>query len=162
MGLLECAIYLIYPSLLGWLFNAVAVYFPAAFTFVYYLAPIFLFVGWFWAGKRYACRISNPVIGILIGNSIGILSIAVYLWQEYITTNKINWLQQAAQYFSASLTPLTVSVVAQFSPTVDGVTQVSNTALQLLGFILVVMAFIGGYFYQRNKTKLEQKETRKL
>ncbi len=156
MGILECVVYLFVPTLLGWLFNLCAMYSGEAFGLVYYFMPVVILFGWFWAGKRFARRISNPVLGILAGNSIGILSLLVYLWQEYLTDAKINWLQQLSQYFSSSLMMLTTRIVSPFSQQVDGVTQISNTALQIVGFVLMLLPFIGGYFMEKQRMKLEK------
>ena len=161
MAVLECIAYLFYPTLLGILFNLSAEYLPSAFGLVYYLSPILLFAGWFWAGSRYARHVKNPVLAILAGNSVGILSLGVYLWLEYLSPERINWLQQLAQAFTAPLTLLTVGIVAQFSPEVDGVVQVSNTALQCIGLALAVLAFSGGYFYRRNQDKLVKEQPRR-
>ena len=152
MKILECVLYLFYPLLLGWLYYLGAGNLPGnVFLICYYAAPVLLFLGWFWAGRRYARVFRNPVLAILSGNSLGILSPLLYLWQEYLTADKIGWLQKAAQYFTASLTPLTVQIVVPFSPVVDDVVQVSNTALQCVGLVLVALSFAGGYFYQKNK-----------
>ena len=156
MGILECVVYLFIPTLLGWLFNLCAVYGGAAFGIVYYFMPVVILFGWFWVGKRYARRIANPVLGILAGNSIGILSLLVYLWQEYLAPEKINWLQQTAQYFSSSLMMLTTRALAPFSQQVNGVTQISNTALQFVGLFLMLLPFIGGYFREKQLIKLEK------
>ena len=161
MAVLECVAYLFYPSLLGFLYTQAATFFPSVFSVLYFFAPVLLFAGWFWAGSRYAVRIKNPALAILAGNSLGLLSLAIYLWQEFLAPERVNWLQQLAQYFSAALLPLTVGLVAQFSPEVDGVTQVSNTALQCAGLVLVALAFTGGYFYRRNKDKLAKTEPRR-
>ena len=156
MGVLECAVYIWIPSVLGWLFNLIAANAPGAFGIVYYLMPVVIVFGWYWVGTRYARRISNPAAAILAGNSIGILSLLVYLWQEYLAADKISWLQELSQYFSSSLVLVTTRIVVPFSPQVDGVIQVSNTVIQILGVVLMLLPFVGGFF--RERQKINQKD----
>lgn len=155
MAFLECFLYVFYPTLLGYIFNVIAEHAPSVFGIFYYASPLLLFFGWFWAGRRYYKHLKNPALAIVAGNSIGILSLLVYLWQEYLAIEKINWLQSLSQCFPVSVTLLSAPIVIKFSPEVDGVIQVSNTALQCIGFVLVVIVFVGGYFYERNREKLE-------
>lgn len=156
MGILECVVYVFLPTLLGWLFNLCAMYGGAAFGLVYYLMPAVVLFGWFWVGKRFARRMKNPVLAVLAGNSIGFLSLAVYLWQEYLAAEKINWLQQLSQYFSSPLMLLNTRILMPFSAQVDGVAQISNTAIQVVGLILMLLPFIGGFFMEKQKRKLEK------
>ena len=100
----------------------------------------------------------NPVLAILGGNALGILSFLIYLWQEYGTAEKINALQAAAQKFTAPLTMISVRIVMRFSPVVDGVTQVSNTALQAVGLVLMVALFTLAYFSGRQRERLLAQE----
>lgn len=154
VGFLECAAYAVMPVLLGWLWGLCA-------GFNGFLATILTFVvigGWYWAGFRYAKRVKNPVLAILGGNALGILSFLIYLWQEYGTAKKINALQAAAQKFTAPLTMISVRIVMRFSPVVDGVTQVSNTALQAVGLVLMVALFTLAYFSGRQRERLLAQE----
>ena len=43
-----------------------------------------------------------------------------------------------------------------FSAQVDGVTQISNTAIQIVGLILMLLPFIGGFFMEKQKMKMEK------
>ena len=52
-----------------------------------------------------------------------------------------------SQKYGASLTMITVRIVMRFSPVVDGVTQVSNTALQVAAFVLLAGSVCGRLFF---------------
>ncbi len=154
LGILECAAYALMPCLLGWLWElAVGVN-----GFLSTLVTLVTLAAWYWAGWRYSRRISNPAAALLLGNSIGLLSLAVYLWQEYGVVEKLVWLQALSQKFAASLTMISVRLVMRFSPVVDGVTQVSNTALQVVGFVLMAALFAIGYFSGRQRAQLMQEK----
>ena len=145
LGLLECAAYALLPSLLGWLWELSV----GVSGFLSTLITLLLLTVWYWAGWRYAVRIRNPIAALLAGNSIGLLSLGIYLWQEYGAAVKNVVLQGLSQKYGASLTMITVRIVMRFSPVVDGVTQVSNTALQIVAFLLLAALFAVGYFSHR-------------
>ncbi len=149
LGLLECAAYALLPSLLGWLWELSV----GVSGFLSTLITLLLLTVWYWAGWRYAVRIRNPIAALLAGNSIGLLSLGIYLWQEYGAAVKNVVLQGLSQKYGASLTMITVRIVMRFSPVVDGVTQVSNTALQIVAFLLLAALFAVGYFSHRKILK---------
>ena len=149
LGLLECAAYALLPSLLGWLWELSV----GVSSFLSTLITLLLLTVWYWAGWRYAVRIRNPIAALLAGNSIGLLSLGIYLWQEYGAAVKNVVLQGLSQKYGASLTMITVRIVMRFSPVVDGVTQVSNTALQIVAFLLLAALFAVGYFSHRKILK---------
>ena len=149
LGLFECAAYALLPSLLGWLWELSV----GVSSFLSTLITLLLLTVWYWAGWRYAVRIRNPIAALLAGNSIGLLSLGIYLWQEYGAAVKNVVLQGLSQKYGASLTMITVRIVMRFSPVVDGVTQVSNTALQIVAFLLLAALFAVGYFSHRKILK---------
>ncbi len=149
LGFLECAAYALVPSLLGWLWELSV----GVSGFLSTLITLLLLTVWYWAGWRYAVRIRNPIAALLAGNSIGLLSLGIYLWQEYGAAVKNVVLQGLSQKYGASLTMITVRIVMRFSPVVDGVTQVSNTALQIVAFLLLAALFAVGYFSHRKILK---------
>ncbi len=149
LGFLECAAYALVPSLLGWLWELSV----GVSGFLSTLTTLLLLTVWYWAGWRYAVRIRNPIAALLAGNSIGLLSLGIYLWQEYGAAVKNVVLQGLSQKYGASLTMITVRIVMRFSPVVDGVTQVSNTALQIVAFLLLAALFAVGYFSHRKILK---------
>ena len=67
------------------------------------------------------------------------------------------WLQALSPKFAAPLTRITVRIVMRFSPVVDGVTQVSNTAVQAVGLALMAILFAMAYFSARQREKLLKK-----
>lgn len=150
LGILECAAYAVMPCLLGMLWELAA----GVNGLLAALVTFLTLGGWYWAGFRYSKRVKNPAAALLLGNSVGILSFAVYLWQEYGAAVKTMWLQALSQKFAAPLTMITVRIVMRFSPVVDGVTQVSNTALQAVGLALMAILFAVAYFSARQRAKL--------
>ena len=153
LGFLECAAYAIAPCLMGLLWQLAA----GVNGILAALVTFLTLGGWYWAGFRYSKRVKNPAAALLLGNSVGILSFAVYLWQEYGAAVKTMWLQALSQKFAAPLTMITVRIVMRFSPVVDGVTQVSNTALQAVGLALMAILFAVAYFSARQREKLLKK-----
>ncbi len=153
LGFLECAAYAIAPCLMGLLWQLAA----GVNGILAALVTFLTLGGWYWAGFRYSKRVKNPAAALLLGNSVGILSLGVYLWQEYGVAVKTMWLQSLSQKFSVPLTMITVRIVMRFSPVVDGVTQVSNTALQAVGLALMAILFAVAYFSARQREKLLKK-----
>ena len=145
LGFLECAAYALMPVLLGWLWELSV----SVSGFLSTLITLLMLAAWYWAGWRYAVRVKNPFAALLAGNSLGLVSLGVYLWQEYGAAVKNVFLQSLSQKYGASMTMITVRIVMRFSPVVDGVTQVSNTALQVTAFVLLTGLFAAGYFFHR-------------
>ena len=68
------------PILAGWLIN-VTLLVPVLGELMFYVFPILVLVFWFRLGGWYAQTDWATLPAILTGNAMGILSIAIYMWQ---------------------------------------------------------------------------------
>ena len=162
IGVLECAGYALVPLLTGWLANlAYLSEIGPLITLVHWLLPLVMLVFWFWVGMRYARRIKNPAAALLLAHSVGLAALGLYLWQEYGVDEgeKVMWVMRLIQDFTTPVIMLSARIVVPFCKTVDGVFQVPNTALQIVGLVLFILPFAGGYFRERQKIALGQAKT---
>ncbi len=77
---------------------------PVVGSLLFFLLPLATTIFWFYLGSKYACSGWNAPCSILIGNAVGILSLAVYVWQCVLLTDEnVNlFLAAASQMFSAA------------------------------------------------------------
>lgn len=70
------------PSLFGWLTGSVLNDDGSVLVWVlYFTAPFMMIAFWFFIGSRYAKSQMSYIRSVLFGNSIGLLSLLLYLWQ---------------------------------------------------------------------------------
>ncbi len=135
------------PVLLGVLFNNFLVLIPL-FIFV---APFLMIIYWFFAGSKFAENNVSPVKAVLMANSIGIISLALYYWQFTIVSDAKRSLLIAgfSQMFSAPLSYLSAVIGFLFTDATDEISLV----MQVIGLILMIIVFLSGYLYRKKNLK---------
>lgn len=139
------------PSLLGWLADLLLTAAPSAGQLILWGFTFFTLVVWYFAGAVFASEWKNPLLAIPAANGIGLLSLLLFLWQEYLTPEKNPAFQAVTQYFSGGITMLSLQLSSFFGKEVDGMLQVPMTAVQIVGFLLLAVIFSVGYLTARQK-----------
>lgn len=140
------------PVILGYIINMLLIV-PVVGIIVYYILPFATIVFWFWLGSRYAQTNWNIFLSVLIGNAVGLLSLALYLWQFIILNDdKQNiFIAGFSQMFTTCTNIYTAPIAVLFEAEQNTFTQTSATAMQYLGLILMMVVFIFGYIYGKRK-----------
>lgn len=142
------------PTIMGYFYDLL--FRPALIVFLLYILPIFMFFLWFWVGGKFAKMNIKVLTSILIGNSIGIVSLLVYLWQFFIISEEQRNLTLAglSQAFSTAtgIYVIKLAVVIQPEKHIVGITTITIT--QILGLILMMGIFAAGYYFNKRKVNL--------
>jgi len=78
------------PALIGYIGNILLIWFikipriPVLSTLLFYALPISVLVFWFWGGMKYSRTKLPAIAAVLIGNSIGIISFLIFIWQYFL------------------------------------------------------------------------------
>ena len=138
------------PFLLGFLIGCLYLI-PGLSTVLYYLSPIAILLFWFWVGMQFSKEMHNPLLAVLAGNSVGILSLLIYLWQFVLTSESSRNLILAAlsQAFTSPLSPLTAYIALIFVGESNVLDQTHITIMEVSGLVLMVAVFILGYLAGR-------------
>ncbi len=121
---------------------------------------------WFILGRAYV-KVWRYLPGVLIGNAVGFLSLLIYLWQFLLfgDDQRSLFLAGLSQMFSASTSDLmTARIAILFEPSPTAITQVSFTAMQILGLLVMILIFTAGYIEgaikeRRNAAKTDTTQT---
>jgi hypothetical protein len=111
---------------------------------------------WFWVGGKFAKMKIKAFPSILIGNSIGIVSLIVYLWQFFIVSEVHRNLTLAglSQAFSASTGMHIIRLAILIQPEKYAIDRTTVTIIQILGLILMIIIFTIGYYFNKRKVRL--------
>ena len=137
------------PILVGYLINR-TLFVPVVGILLFYVLPLCVLVFWFCLGSQYSKTDWNVIPSVLIGNAVGILSLALYfwqfLWQSDETRNMV--LAELSQMFSAAVPSYLVARLAVlFESQPNYVGRMTMTAMQVISFVLMTAIFTGGYFW---------------
>lgn len=138
------------PILIGCILNYLVLLMP----FLIYLAPFLMIAYWFWVGKEFAKIIKNPIIAILLANSIGIISLLLYYWQFVIlqASERNLFISGFSQMFTTPLDYISALMNFIFKAHNEA-TYVTTLAMQTLELILMLIVFSSGYFYMKHLSK---------
>jgi len=139
------------PTLIGYFYNILFI--PALASFLFYILPIFMLYLWFWVGGKFAQMNIKAFPSILIGNSLGIVSLIIYFWQFSIVAEGQRNLTLAglSQAFSASLGMYIVNLALLIQPEKNVVGHTTIALIQVLGLILMILIFTIGYYLNKRK-----------
>ncbi|MCB2290750.1 hypothetical protein LGK97_13470 [Clostridium sp. CS001] len=151
---LSVIIFMFIPTTIGYFYNIL--FTPTLASFLFYILPIFMFFLWFWVGGKFAQMNIKVLPSILVGNSIGIVSLIVYLWQFGLVSEAHRSLTLAglSQMFSASTGMYIVRIAILIQPERNVVGHSTNTIIQILGLILMIIIFTIGYYFNKRKVRL--------
>lgn len=132
---------------------------PVIGSLLFTLLPMLTTVFWVFLGWQYARAGWKVLPAALTANSLGILSLAVYLWQFFGFTDETRnlALAGASQMFSAA-TPswLLGRIAILFESQPNYVGRAAMMGLQVLALVYMLLIFIGGYAAEKvvHKTSL--------
>jgi len=150
---LSLIIFVFIPTIIGYFYNILFIPALALASFLLYILPVFMLSLWFWVGGRFAQMNVKAVPSILIGNSIGIVSLIVYLWQFSLVSegHRNLTLTGLSQAFSASIGIYIARLAILIQPEKNFVGHVTITIMQILGLILMIIVFTIGYYFNKKK-----------
>lgn len=125
---------------------------PVVGSLLFFLLPLATTIFWFYLGSQYACSGWNAPCSILIGNAVGILSLAVYVWQCVLLTDEnVNlFLAAASQMFSAATpTYLFGRLAMLFEAQPNYIGEATALALQVIAVLYMIVIFGCGYAWGR-------------
>lgn len=151
---LSLIIFAFIPTIIGYFYNIL--FTPALASFLLYILPIFMLSLWFWVGGRFAQMNIKAFPSILIGNSLGIVSLIVYLWQFNMVSEGHRNLTLAglSQAFSASTGMYIARLAILIQPEKNVVGHATITTMQVLGLIPMIIIFTIGYYFNKRKVRL--------
>ncbi|MBU3146693.1 hypothetical protein [Clostridium sp. CF012] len=151
---LDPIIFMFVPTIIGYFSNVLFTpALPALSIFLFYILPIFMLYFWYWVGGKFAQKNIKAFPSILIGNSLGIVSLIIYFWQFFIVLGgqRVVPSTELSQAFSASLGMYIVRFANLFKFQSYGTTV---TVGQVLGLILMIIIFTAGYYFNKRKIEL--------
>lgn len=130
---------------------------PVIGTIWLYAAPFTMLVYWAWVGSVFREKIKSPIRAILIGNIFGIILLLIYVWQFVFLSEGLRSLTFAylSQLFSLPLEFITMWIGLLLEADAEVTTIITTNAVQFIGFALMVIAFIIGYFIKKRTEKKE-------
>ena len=155
--LLLCAIL---PTLFGYLYNVLMPFIPiegVAFRLYFLLLPIIFVYVWYKIGMKYLhmnIRLSL-VQKVLIGNSIALLALLVFLWQFVLQTDESRntFLAGISQCTFNFLSVYTWRIAYAFESVQDETGSLSFIMMHVIGFVVFVVAFAFGLYREIKKIK---------
>jgi hypothetical protein len=150
------------PILLGYLYNWL-ITIPALASACTYLVPVLTLAYWLWVGMCFARHFSSPFCAIMLGNSVGIVSFVLYIWQRLIVSEgqRILFLSAFSQMFSAPLSMLSAFFAIRMESYADYIGDVTFFWMQVFGLALMILFFSAGCLihYRRESCSQCKKRT---
>ena len=143
------------PILVGYIVNC-TILLPGIGVLLYYALPLLTTVFWFWLGMQFARSAWKTIPAILIGNATGVVSILVYLWQRFLTTDETRntALIVFSQMFSASTPGFWLGKVAiLFKSEPNTIGMASMVALQVISVVYMIAVFSAGFIWEKVRTR---------
>lgn len=150
-------LYVLTPTIVGYIYDLLLPY-PIG-GILPYIMPVLMIIFWFWVGGQFARTRMNLFQAVLTGNSVGLISLAVYIWQFLLTADEQRnmLLARFSQMFGAVTDILTVRIAALFIPESDvyGAAQTTNMilAMQIINLIVMIIVFTLGYLWRKRKKR---------
>ena len=146
------------PIAVGWPINVLFLV-PPIGMIAFYILPLLVLAFWFYLGRQYANTAWNAISSILIGNAVGIVSVALYVWQFIFETDETRNLSVAAfsQMFTAG-TPMYLwgGIARLFETQPNYAGRTAMTALQVISLLVMMLVFAVGYCWQKKKCRADR------
>lgn len=112
---------------------------------------------WFWVGRRFAAARFRPITGLVLGNSLTVASLILYVYQFYLLgdAERSAGVAALAQYYHLVATPFgawIMSAVASLGAT----TTLSGGSINLLAYGLMLTLFTVGFSVARRGMRKSQ------
>ena len=141
------------PVLIGWLYNSRL----ASLGFLTFVLAFAMLGLWFWAGRKFARLKIRAIWAVLLGNSAGIISLAVYILQVAILSDQHRsiFLTALSQMFSAIISSVSAMLAMLFAPTGNNIDSEVFMSVQIIGLLLMIAVFAAGVVFERKRPKCE-------
>lgn len=143
------------PVAVGYLVNNLLLV-PGIGMVCFYVLPILTTVFWFWLARQYARTSWHPLASIAIGNAVGVVSLAVYLWQYLIENDETrNFFLAVVSQLNTGAAPnwLLGRFAILFEPQPNTIGQASMVAMEVLATVYMLLVFVCGYVWERIKIR---------
>lgn len=135
------------PIIVGWLIN-ILILIPVVGMLLFYVLPFGVLLFWFWLGKQYAKTDWNLVVSMIISSALGIISLALYIWQFLFETDETRniFLAGLSQMYSAATPSYLFGWFAiMFETQSHYIGRASFLAMQVIAVVLLLIIFICGF-----------------
>ena len=142
------------PIIVGYILN-LTIQLPGIGALLYYVLPLLMTVFWFWLGRQFAHTTWRTIPAIIIGNTTGIVSILIFLWQFVLETEETRNMALAgfSQMFSTSAPYFLFSSVALlFESEPNTIGRAFMIALQIISVVYMIAVFCVAILWEKNKT----------
>lgn len=156
MRKVKLSILILSPVLIGFLFNILVKYIPS----LGYPAPLILMAFWFYAGGVFAEENLDEVKSIVGANLLGVLSLALFCSQHmpFGMGRKLAMRFMFSPLISAPFSFFTGRVGFLFEATSHQVTSVTAMVMQGAALLVMILIFVGGYYYRKHKIQRQMRE----
>lgn len=143
------------PVAVGYLVNHLLLV-PGIGMIAFYVLPILTTVFWFWLARQYARTAWHPLASMAIGNAVGILSLAVYLWQFLLESDETRnfFLAVASQMYTAAAPSWIFgrfAILFESQPNTIG--RASMVSMEVLAVVYMLLVFVCGYVWERRNLR---------
>lgn len=130
------------PFILGQIINSpiLGYYFP------FFLSIAFLGF-WFWVGIKFAKLNIRRLYSLLIGNSLNIISLLLFVWSFFILsdTNRNLLIAGFSQYYAIPTLSISAKIYHLTNP------EVFTNEYVIISYVLMSLVFTTGFLYQARK-----------
>lgn len=121
--------------------------------------PFTVLLLWFWIGRKFVQTKIPAFYAIFIGNSVGILSLLLYIWQfGFLSDQQRNiFLAGLSQHFSSTIIFLTAKIAVLFQPQKNVIDSTTFTSIQIIGLLVMILTFTAGFFYEKKRLDILKK-----
>lgn len=146
------------PTIIGYIYNML-LRIPILGMLLFYISPLLMIVFWFKVGGKFGELDKNIFFSVLVGNSLGIVSLLIYFWQFLLLSEERRNLLLAgfSQMFSTGVVMLTAPIAILFEPDKNNIGRTTGTAMQVLGLVLMILVFTMGYLWKKISDKYKEK-----
>ncbi len=127
------ALIAIAPVIIGWLYNSRL----ASFGFLTFVLAFAMLGLWFWAGHKFALLKIRAIWAVLLGNSAGVISLAVNILQIAILSDQQRsiFLTAFSQMFSATISSVSATLAMLFAPAGNKIDSEVFMSVQIIGLL---------------------------
>ncbi len=139
------------PIIVGYMLNF-TILLPGIGVLLYYALPLFATVFWFWLGMQFTHTTWKTLPAILIGNATGVISLLVYLWQRFLTTDETRnmALMGFSQMYGSSAPGFWLARIALlFESEPNTIGMASAVVLQVISVVYMIAVFLAGFFLEK-------------
>lgn len=138
-------IWILIPLIYGYLANIFMIMIPPL------LSQIIFGLFWFWVGKRFAQLHGSAIKNFLIGNSIWLLSLLIYIWQFFLVNDESrnDLLAFVSQPYALSFLMSGRELALLFTKELD------VRLVTIISYLFMLLVFSVGFSRERNRIRLE-------